>query len=235
MKSIESRTGKSGKRVGFTLIELLVVIAIISILASILFPVFARARENARRTSCLSNAKQLGLGMMQYTQDYDEMYPIIGFGPTSADDKVIFPNGSIGSNNWVLRIYPYVKSTQVFICPSDTVEPWKGAPSGPSITQGVSYGANYRIIVNALVPISIATVQKVSDTLLMADSAGDVRYDVRDVYRDDRHIIDRHMDGTNIVFADGHAKWKKMSRNAAGLPVAPTAVQGVYWRPDGTS
>ena len=64
------------KRSGFTLIELLVVIAIIAILAAILFPVFARARENARRTSCVSNLKQIGLGIMQYTQDYDERYPL---------------------------------------------------------------------------------------------------------------------------------------------------------------
>jgi prepilin-type N-terminal cleavage/methylation domain-containing protein len=63
-------------RKAFTLIELLVVIAIIAILASILFPVFARARENARRTSCLSNLKQIGMGFMQYTQDYDEKYPM---------------------------------------------------------------------------------------------------------------------------------------------------------------
>ena len=67
---------------GFTLIELLVVIAIISVLAAILFPVFARARENARRTSCLSNLKQIGLAFLQYTQDYDEAYPLTSYGAT---------------------------------------------------------------------------------------------------------------------------------------------------------
>ncbi len=91
---------------GFTLIELLVVIAIIAILAAILFPVFARARENARRASCMSNLKQVGLTMMQYTQDYDERYP---YG-VPANWKGI---------GWAGMIYPYAKSAQVFVCPDD--------------------------------------------------------------------------------------------------------------------
>lgn len=89
---------------GFTLIELLVVIAIIAILAAILFPVFGRARENARRSSCQSNLKQLGLGIMQYTQDYDERYPMAAT-----------ENWNV---NWPSMIQPYIKSLQVFRCPS---------------------------------------------------------------------------------------------------------------------
>ncbi|MDR3708605.1 MAG: DUF1559 domain-containing protein [Capsulimonadaceae bacterium] len=92
---------------GFTLIELLVVIAIIAILAAILFPVFATAREKARQTACISNLKQLGLGFMQYVQDYDETFP---------NGCNVFANGS----GWAGEVYPFVKSTQVFICPSDT-------------------------------------------------------------------------------------------------------------------
>jgi len=92
-------------RRGFTLIELLVVIAIIAILAAILFPVFARAREKARMTSCASNLKQIGLGFMMYVQDYDEMTP---------------PGGDWnGSEYWQLRIEPYLKNVQIFTCPSD--------------------------------------------------------------------------------------------------------------------
>src|SRR5438045_9113804 len=98
------------KRFGFTLIELLVVIAIIAILAAILFPVFARARENARRASCQSNMKQMGLGLLQYTQDYDEMLPFGNGGASSA----------VG---WAGQMYPYVKSTQLYKCPNDTTAP----------------------------------------------------------------------------------------------------------------
>ncbi|MDQ3814841.1 MAG: DUF1559 domain-containing protein, partial [Armatimonadota bacterium] len=101
---------------GFTLIELLVVIAIIALLAAILFPVFARARENARKTSCQSNLKQIGLGMAQYSQDYDEMMVPLrwcyncSIGPTPANDAMPFQ----------ALIFPYVKSAQLFRCPSIT-------------------------------------------------------------------------------------------------------------------
>jgi prepilin-type N-terminal cleavage/methylation domain-containing protein/prepilin-type processing-associated H-X9-DG protein len=97
------------KHRGFTLIELLVVIAIIAILAAILFPVFAKAREKARQAACASNEKQLGIALLQYVQDYDESYAI---GNTS--------QRGIG---WAGDLYPYVKSTGVFTCPSDTTVP----------------------------------------------------------------------------------------------------------------
>jgi len=98
----------NSRRTGFTLIELLVVIAIIAILAAILFPVFAKVREKARQTACLSNMKQLGLAFVQYSQDYDEMNP----------DGVswYYPGG----NGWAGQLYPYVKSTAVFLCPDDS-------------------------------------------------------------------------------------------------------------------
>jgi prepilin-type N-terminal cleavage/methylation domain-containing protein len=91
------------RRKGFTLIELLVVIAIIAILAAILFPVFAKAREKARQISCASNEKQLGLGIIQYVQDYDERFPDYA-----------------GDYGWAGQIYPYVKSTGVYKCPDDS-------------------------------------------------------------------------------------------------------------------
>lgn len=105
----------------FTLIELLVVIAIIAILAAILFPVFAQARESARKTSCLSNNKQLGLAVIMYTQDYDEMYPCnnwdsppIGITATDSGDPN-FP----AAIAWMWHIMPYMKNRQVLVCPSD--------------------------------------------------------------------------------------------------------------------
>ena len=103
------RSGRPG--IGFTLIELLVVIAIIAILAAILFPVFARAREKARQTSCLSNLKQIGLATMMYVQDYDGRFPGHTGGPTSAYD-------------WPVMLLPYCKNAQIFECPT-SLPPWR--------------------------------------------------------------------------------------------------------------
>src|SRR5690349_25055985 len=93
-------------RSAFTLIELLVVIAIIAILAAILFPVFAQAREKARQASCLSNTKQLGLGIYQYIQDYDDTLPMGGY------------NWLGSGSRWYRDIYPYVKNAGILVCPS---------------------------------------------------------------------------------------------------------------------
>ncbi len=123
----------SGRR-GFTLIELLVVIAIIAILAAILFPVFATAREKARQSSCTSNLKQLGIGMLQYVQDYDESYPA-GNGT--------WMNGAVLVSNyqgWAGQIYPYVKSLEVYQCPDETLS------SSVNWQRQMSYGMNYNIM-----------------------------------------------------------------------------------------
>ena len=113
------------QKAGFTLIELLVVIAIIAILAAILFPVFAKVREKARQTSCLSNEKQLGLAFVQYTQDYDECYP----------GTLYYGNG------WSSRIYPYVKSIGCYTCPDD--------PTAAGVGQNaISYGLNDNLVLD---------------------------------------------------------------------------------------
>lgn len=120
-----SRTsGTRNIRSAFTLIELLVVIAIIAILASILFPVFAQAREKARQTTCLSNMKQIGYGLMMYTQDYDDILPSSGWqgpcsyykGATVTTDDTFVNNGFMA---FPMAIYPYTKSWGIFACPSD--------------------------------------------------------------------------------------------------------------------
>ncbi len=105
-------------RRAFTLIELLVVIAIIALLAAILFPVFARARENARKTSCLNNMRQIGLGLLAYTQDYDETLVADWFGPDTGPTDP--ENTGQRRYKWMDAIYPYVKNEQVFNCPSQT-------------------------------------------------------------------------------------------------------------------
>jgi len=127
---------------GFTLIELLVVIAIIAILAAILFPVFAKVREKARQTSCLSNEKQLGLAFAQYTSDNDEQYPC-GVQPNTLGGSDMFGIG------WAGQIYPYVKSVGVYDCPDDNT------PSTPNTTPPmyeVSYAMNTHIINTYLGP-----------------------------------------------------------------------------------
>jgi prepilin-type N-terminal cleavage/methylation domain-containing protein/prepilin-type processing-associated H-X9-DG protein len=124
------------KSKGFTLIELLVVIAIIAILAAILFPVFAKVREKARQTSCLSNEKQIGLGIIQYVSDYDSTFPM------ACDTS--------WHNGWAFAIQPYVKSDNVFLCPDDSknaVNPATG-PTWADLGIAISYPANGTIIWN---------------------------------------------------------------------------------------
>ncbi|BDI31643.1 hypothetical protein CCAX7_36940 [Capsulimonas corticalis] len=118
---------------GFTLIELLVVIAIIAILAAILFPVFAKAREKARQISCASNMKQLALGLLQYNQDYDESMPT---------------TNTIWGGGWAGEVYPYVKSAGVYACPDDATPPIDPDPSHVSDPKSVrvSYGLNVNVI-----------------------------------------------------------------------------------------
>lgn len=217
---------------GFTLIELLVVIAIIAILAAILFPVFARARENARRASCLSNLKQLSLAAIMYTQDYDEKFPYaLTVIPTDANT----PGGTWFGGLWLWQqvLYPYTKSTQVYICPNG---------DGTRLTapyQG-HYGANYALLPtgNDTIPvasISLAQVPAAARTYMFFDAgnyylssgmvtsavswntylpgAGDVGIagcaGIGNSWMTSDCQSGRHFDGVNVAFADGHAKWLK--------------------------
>ncbi len=141
----------------FTLIELLVVIAIIAILAAILFPVFAQAREKARQVACMSNEKQIGTAVMMYIQDYDETYPAIDLDLSAATPPILpLPDGRKyqGLMGWALQYYPYIKSTQVFVCPNDdlstehyydngTANPYIGKYNKPV---PMSYGINESMI-----------------------------------------------------------------------------------------
>lgn len=134
--AVRKRTGIS--RCGFTLIELLVVIAIIAILAAILFPVFARARENARRSSCQSNLKQLGLGVMQYAQDYDEIMPgsLIDIPSGPPPEGGYWVGGTFWT--WPQLVYPYTKSIQIAFCPSSSAAGIEGPGRGHYAANGMA-------------------------------------------------------------------------------------------------
>ena len=142
------------RRHGFTLIELLVVIAIIAILAAILFPVFQKVRENARRTACLSNVKQLGLAFVQYNQDADEKFP----------SGVVDAGGGSNGSGWAGEIYPYVKSTGVYKCPDDS------APQ--SVVGGVTlYPISYAFNKGA-VGATLADFDGPTDTTILNEVTG---------------------------------------------------------------
>ena len=278
MKFDKSTPHREVKRKAFTLIELLVVIAIIAILAAILFPVFGRARENARRTSCLSNLKQIGLGIEQYKQDYDSMYPMAYFyvnGATSGGGYV----------HWSGSVQPYVKSEQLFVCPSDTgggiaptncTKPACTASGQTFQTAGIddvqvprlSYIANEVLMPRkkyASVPLNVvneAALEESASVIMVSEMSSNPanlngtsttggaaikshrplsalledggEYEAEDgtgtiTAVDVATAIDamdspssgkprimygsykRHLDGGNYLFADGHAKWYKLS------------------------
>jgi len=202
---------------GFTLIELLVVIAIIAILASILFPVFARARENARRASCASNLKQLGLGMMMYAQDYDETFPQLS-GPHLTDPPVDaqgfnwYSAGGYYWGGWATRIYPYVKNTQVYLCPSNQFSAY-----------GVNYGlannasdANGNYITYFGAPQKLARFKKPSESLMITEkgAGGGDQYVL--YFNGNYACAMPHFDGGNICFVDGHVKWYRFKKGNLG-------------------
>jgi len=181
------------KRGGFTLIELLVVIAIIAILAAILFPVFARAREKARQSSCLSNVKQLMLAVQQYVQDYDERVPSHG-------------NWGAVSLHWSEQIYPYVKNPGVFGCPS-------AASASPTTEDEIDnyFNFSWNYYGNgALRWLKLAVIRRPAEALVILDND----YYIANPWRGDGGAIDnegvpRHNEGANIGFMDGHGKWMK--------------------------
>ena len=181
---------------GFTLIELLVVIAIISILASILFPVFARAREKARQTACLSNVSQLGKALLMYAQDYDEC----------------FPPGMAGTMPWWEEAFPYIRNRQIFQCPDrrDLTIGYGMNFSASGQGQGAFWDTASKILLADADNISPTTMWWINDANVVAVPTGD------------NLPVSRHNDGCNFTFADGHAKWYKPQMLAKPFDWIPT-------------
>jgi prepilin-type N-terminal cleavage/methylation domain-containing protein/prepilin-type processing-associated H-X9-DG protein len=239
-----SNTNTTYTRRGFTLIELLVVIAIIAILAAILFPVFAKVREKARQTSCLSNEKQLGLGFIQYVEDNDEILPC------GINYRVQTPEGT----GWAGQIYPYVKSTGVYHCPDDPT-----APNGTSVPVSYTYNGQQIVRNNTGDPVGIAGATAAFNapaaTVLLMESQGDVANVtlIDEGYSANNNVemsatsdgleqyfgktgtvnlaigtpLSRpfpgitsiagiHTGGSNYLMADGHAKWLMLASVSTG-------------------
>ncbi len=237
---------------GFTLIELLVVIAIIAILAAILFPVFAKAREKARQTTCASNLKQLGIALVQYEQDYDEIIPM---------------NGSKTDIGWAGRIYSYVKSTQVYICPDDiNVSPLSyvinGSFTNVNINNSVKYAAisswNSPAVTVLLAETQYGTGSAATDVSNPSELSSPNMYDdigtPATIFCGSNCTVSaygplnglsnaavsysanptwfsgptgRHTDGANFLFCDSHVKWLRGSTVSTGrIAGGPTCNQG---------
>lgn len=224
---------------GFTLIELLVVIAIIAILAAILFPVFGRARENARRTACLSNMKQVGLGLQMYVQDYDERTP------RGLLSEV--PNfGAPGALPMFLNLLtPYTKNIQIYACPSAPAYNGASMPHRPTELSNTNYVGNANVMQR-----SIAAIPNTAEIIYIQEFHERRSYSYlrpfntgatpptysqwhswnATLQKEDYSNI--HFEGGNMVFMDGHAKWRKyvsLSSGEFGLTpdekYLPTVVQ----------
>ena len=211
---------------GFTLIELLVVIAIIAILAAILFPVFAKAREKARQTSCLSNMKQIGLAMMMYTQDYDETYVPYKYNVPSLGDDVYWSQ--------IFVTNKYITSSKILICPSaasyDFNPSMLAYPDAYWPYTWIAYGYNYNFIGGSFwidttaAPASVGSIASPADTILIAETCYPGLTPKRGytaLYTSGPgtgNIDDRHNEGSHIIFCDGHVKWYKDAHHTMEKP-----------------
>lgn len=236
----------------FTLIELLVVIAIIAILAAILFPVFAQARDKARSAACLSNTKQAGLALAMYIQDYDETLPQMYY--------YVEANG-VGRMHWTAMLQPYIKNQDIFACPSDIDPTVPGSSAGFPDAQApkVSYIPNYAVLPPwDYAPISLARVGAPAGVIAIAEKRNKVGTSQIKTYAGAAPFIavssnppvfryvtfseidaalkakstasltridyTRHLGGSNYIFLDGHAKWHRLEQTIPSDPAQDTSL-----------
>lgn len=226
MKSLRKPQG------GFTLIELLVVIAIISILAAILFPVFSQAKAAAKKTACLSNSKQLGIGLYMYLTDWDDVlmmanYPNPTPGYTGPYTEFAWGDGpGVAQPLWADLIMPYCKNKQIFSCPTDggTPRTKTGQQPFPANVPRLSFALNYYFFrppggAASLFQLgggSITSIPNPAGKIFIAETgpnpnAGTSFGQVPEIVRPDRYWgFERHQDGANYVYADTHAHYHKM-------------------------
>ncbi len=208
-------------RSGFTLIELLVVIAIIAILAAILFPVFAQAREKARQTSCLSNNKQYATATLMYAQDYDEAMPMSAY-PT--------PTGVV---TFYLALDPYVKNKQIAVCPSEPtamkVAELVGYPA-PNTPEFTSFGTNLDLFVSngfgapLVSPPTLASATRSAETVMTYDA--NTTFGVTLEKPEIQLVQARHSETFDANFMDGHAKSIKATDTKTTAPQFVVSPQG---------
>jgi prepilin-type N-terminal cleavage/methylation domain-containing protein/prepilin-type processing-associated H-X9-DG protein len=245
---------KNENKKAFTLIELLVVIAIIAILAAILFPVFARARENARRASCQNNLKQISLGVLQYVQDYDEKFPspavcgpvTLETGQSSTSDVCSAPAPNNYYHLWMHIIYPYTKSAQIFNCPSQRTASYLTGVYIGQYTGSITYGYNTYVAGR-----SAAAVAQVSITPLVVDStyylsapdsscqSGKLNTTYPELTwcktttaaENNDPPIARHLETTVVAYADGHVKAVKLDTVVTDNAASVSDPVWVAWNP----